>query len=339
MRSEFGKYFAGMFAKLRRYAPIANAVKAAESWWLICRQSRVYRRYFKFFRAIDTSWQLAMESVSASALAGGPSARPGWVGSAALHLLVVAIALLMWAAQLHTSVQSPSFVPVDLVALTQDTNVLSASPPAPMIEPVAQITPVPTSMLNVQIPSLPQIDTSSEPSPPQAAVSQSALDKQPATASQASRQPESHDPIASSEPLRRLPQDVVPGSSMPLDAHAANRLVQGAGARTSMTADFMALLQSQIEACWTPPVTAPRPEQYAVDFKLSLNLDGSLARAPELAGTSAATAAHDPFVRAAAEAARQAIYSCAPFKLPADRYSQWREIDLFHFDPSALVQR
>jgi hypothetical protein len=56
-----------------------------------------------------------------------------------------------------------------------------------------------------------------------------------------------------------------------------------------------------------------------------------------LAGDSATTAARDPYVRAAAEAARRAIYTCAPFKLPADRYAQWREINPFHFDPSQMA--
>ena len=82
---------------------------------------------------------------------------------------------------------------------------------------------------------------------------------------------------------------------------------------------------------------APHPEQLVVDFDLFLNPDGSVAQAPQLTGDYAAVAARDPYVKAAADAARRAIYTCAPYKLPADRYAQWREIDPFHFDPSQML--
>ena len=36
---------------------------------------------------------------------------------------------------------------------------------------------------------------------------------------------------------------------------------------------------------------------------------------------------------AAGIAARNAIYQCQPYKLPADRYPQWRQINPMRFDP------
>jgi hypothetical protein len=70
---------------------------------------------------------------------------------------------------------------------------------------------------------------------------------------------------------------------------------------------------------------------------LFLNPDGSVARPPQLVGDSAANAAGNPYTRAAAEAARRAIYECAPYKLPANRYDQWKEINPFHFDPRQMM--
>ena len=31
--------------------------------------------------------------------------------------------------------------------------------------------------------------------------------------------------------------------------------------------------------------------------------------------------------------------TCQPYKLPADRYNQWREIDPLHFDPRQMLGR
>ena len=105
----------------------------------------------------------------------------------------------------------------------------------------------------------------------------------------------------------------------------------------AMVADLQDSLRSQISQCWSPPVGAPHPDELVVEFDLLLNQDGSVAQPPQLTATSQAAAASNPYTRAAAEAARRAIYECAPYKLPADRYSQWHEINPFHFDPSQMM--
>jgi hypothetical protein len=99
-----------------------------------------------------------------------------------------------------------------------------------------------------------------------------------------------------------------------------------------MTADLVDALRSQIAQCWSPPTGAPNPQDLVVDFDLVLNPDGTIAQPPQ----SAAAQSRNPYTRAAAEAARRAIYSCEPYKLPADRYSQWREINPFRFDPRQM---
>ena len=45
----------------------------------------------------------------------------------------------------------------------------------------------------------------------------------------------------------------------------------------------------------------------------------------------------NPYTRAAAEAASRAIYQCAPYKLPAERYSEWQEINPLRFDPRQMM--
>jgi hypothetical protein len=47
--------------------------------------------------------------------------------------------------------------------------------------------------------------------------------------------------------------------------------------------------------------------------------------------------AGNSYTRAASEAARRAIYQCQPYRLPADRYNQWREINPLRFDPRQMM--
>ena len=104
----------------------------------------------------------------------------------------------------------------------------------------------------------------------------------------------------------------------------------------AMTMDLEDALRNQIAPCWSPPVGAANGAQLIVNFELSLNPDGSVARPPQLDADSAAAVAGNSYTRAAKDAALRAIYKCAPYKLPADRYDQWREIT-FHFDPRQMM--
>jgi hypothetical protein len=103
--------------------------------------------------------------------------------------------------------------------------------------------------------------------------------------------------------------------------------------RNEKPVDLANALRTQLVWCWNPPMGAPHPEDLVVDFDLLLNEDGSVAQLPQLIGDSKAAAANNPYTRAAAVAAREAILRCAPYKLPRNRYSEWREIKPLHFDP------
>jgi hypothetical protein len=127
-----------------------------------------------------------------------------------------------------------------------------------------------------------------------------------------------------------------PKSAAP-NAKVAKRAIKGFGAQDAATADLQTALASQIMACWSPPVGAPNANDLVVDFDLFLNQDGSVAQPPQLTGNSPADVARNPYTRAAAEAARRAIYTCAPYKLPANRYGDWQEINPFHFDPRQMM--
>jgi len=76
-----------------------------------------------------------------------------------------------------------------------------------------------------------------------------------------------------------------------------------------------------------------------VAFILFLKPDGAVARLPQLTGDSLARARSNPNTKAAADAALRAILTCAPYKLPADRYSEWQEINPLRFDASQVLGR
>lgn len=120
------------------------------------------------------------------------------------------------------------------------------------------------------------------------------------------------------------------------NARVANKTIKAFGPQDAMTADLQDSLRSQIQQCWSPPVGAPHPEELVVEFELFLKPDGSVAQPPQLSAQSQSAVSRDSFTRAAAEAARRAIYTCAPYKLPQDRYGQWQDITLT-FDPRQMV--
>jgi hypothetical protein len=125
-------------------------------------------------------------------------------------------------------------------------------------------------------------------------------------------------------------------AKVPKNAKPGERIIQGAGNQSLATADLADALKSQIYRCWNPPVGAPNANDLVVDFDLQLNADGTVLGRPQLSGNSAA-AMGNPYTRAAAEAASRAIYQCAPYNLPAKRYSEWREINPLRFDPREMM--
>jgi hypothetical protein len=131
--------------------------------------------------------------------------------------------------------------------------------------------------------------------------------------------------------LALLDKRAATASSAP-NAKTGPRNIKGYGAQNAMTMDLVDRLRSQIAQCWSPPVGAPQVADLIVDFDVVLNTDGSVSRA-----TSDALTSSNPSTKAAASAAQRAIYTCSPYSLPADRYTQWREINPFHFDPRQMM--
>lgn len=220
-----------------------------------------------------------------------------------LHAGLIAVLFVSFSKKLDIPSEAVSVVPVDLVTVADKTNVAPTVKQEEIKPPeVKDVEPAPT----------PDI------APPQFEVAPDAKPK-----------PEKK---TDAEKFDINDIEKLLAKKKPANAKVAQRTIQGVGAGTAMTADLISILQSEINRCWSVPDVGPHPERLIVKFHLYLARDGNVAQAPQLMPETVAAVAGDPFMRAAAEAARRAIYACAPYRLPADRYAQWRDI-VFTFDP------
>lgn len=255
------------------------------------------------------------------------------MGSLVLHGGIVAATLLFTVSHtLEIADQSPPVIPVDVVTIAQKTNIRATTRREPKIAP----TPTPPVPKAMPTPPVPQPRAEPAPVPEKIPVPKAEPLEKPKPAPVIPRvQPK---PAPKEEQQKNFDVDkvlallnkVAPSQAAAPNAPAGTKTVRGFGAQNAMTADLQDALRSQVEPCWSPPVGSPHP--VVVHFKVFLNPDGSVAQPPQLLATSS-----DPYFHAAAEAARRAIYTCAPYKLPADRYGEWREIDDFRFDPSQMM--
>jgi hypothetical protein len=259
------------------------------------------------------------------------TAPVGVIFAVVLHAVVIVATLFTWS---HTTLdiddQAAPIVPVDLVTLGAKTNI------APMVK---QQPKEPPKQEDVQPPApekaqaAPAAPEEAAPPPPDASAAAVLAKPVPQVVPKTKPQPDQKKDKFDINNIVALLDKRAPAASSAPDAKTGLRNIKGFGAQNAMTMDLVDSLRNQIAQCWSPPVGAPHPEQLIVSFELFLNQDGSVAQPPQLTGSSSSP---DAFGRAAEDAARRAIYTCAPYRLPADRYSQWRDITL-KFDPRMMV--
>ena len=240
-----------------------------------------------------------------------------------LHAALIGATYFTWSRMLDASPESHS-VPVDLITITEKTNVAAMAPPPPPTPPKIEA-PQPTAEAP-PLPQFQQVEPAPEPPLPKFKIKPEKVEE-PKKPAQPTQKQTSQDFAALLNKLAATPKT-------PPNAKVGPRVVQGIGDANAMTADLADALKSQIYHCWSPPVGAPNAADLVVDFDLALNPDGTAGRV-----TSDAMSSGNPYTRAAAEAARRAIFQCQPYKLPQDRYSQWREINPLRFDPRQMMNQ
>lgn len=248
----------------------------------------------------------------------------GVLASTLFHALIVA-AMFFTIQRNFDTPEDSNVVPVDLVTIADVTNVAAQAPPQPEMEkieiPPAPLEPPPEPQMQAVEPApeppMPQFDIQKEvkpvekPAPPKKTAAQNfdaLLNKL----------------TAAEKPVR--------------NAKPAERVIPGIGSGNAMTANIADALKSQIYRCWSPPTGAPDARDLVADFVLNLNPDGTVGALRMTPGTQVA-ASGNAYTRAASEAASRAIYQCQPYRLPADRYNVWREINPLRFDPRQMMQQ
>ena len=254
--------------------------------------------------------------------ARGP--RAGLAVSLLLHAALISATYLTWSRMVNGSEVSHA-VPVDLITVTRVTNIAAMAPPPPPTPPKIEV-PVP----QMEAPALPQfndVEPAPEPPMPQFKIQpEKKAEQQNAETKQKQN----------SQDFAALLNKLTAPAKTPPNVKVGPRTIQGIGAANAMTADLADALKSQIYQCWSPPVGAPNANDLVVDFDLRLNPDGTVAAASSPALSNANP---NPYNRAAASAGEAAIFKCQPYKLPADRYSQWSEINPLRFDPRQMMNQ
>jgi hypothetical protein len=254
--------------------------------------------------------------------ARGP--RFGVALSALFHGLIFAAAFLTFQRSFNTP-EDTHVVPVDLVTIADQTNVAAQAPPAPEPEKIDR---PPPALEAPPVPQMQEVEPAPEPDIPKFDIAKEEKPK----------------PVEKPQPTRKeMQQDfnallnkLTTPEKQVKTAKAGPRVIPGVGTGNLMTADIADALRSQIYRCWSPPTGAPDARDLIVDYDLNLNPDGTVGRLQMTPGTAAA-AAGNGYTRAAAEAASRAIYQCQPYRLPADRFAQWREINPLRFDPRQMM--
>ncbi|MGC6484475.1 MAG: hypothetical protein ACON4P_02295 [Candidatus Puniceispirillales bacterium] len=95
------------------------------------------------------------------------------------------------------------------------------------------------------------------------------------------------------------------------------------------------LLRNHIGKNWSPPPGAAGADALIIDIIVRLN---SQAEVQHVEIVDTARFKNDDTFRAAANAARRAIFDSSPLPLPLDEFDQWKELR-FKFDPRFITRR
>jgi hypothetical protein len=226
--------------------------------------------------------------------------RLGVIASVLLHLGLVAALFVSFTKKLDIVDQSTPIVPVDLVTVADRTNITPMAAPEPPPEP-QMVTPAPLPEM-----ALPKVEI--------------AADKKPAAKKEENKF--NIDDIFAN--LKKQP---------PKNAKPGPRTLQGVGDETALAADLNSFLASQIYRCWSPPVGVVNAGSLIVVYEVFMNKDGTVSERPKLLSQEGGLNTPRD---AANQAAMRAIYQCQPYKLPANRYNEWRHFS-FSFNPLTLA--
>lgn len=97
-----------------------------------------------------------------------------------------------------------------------------------------------------------------------------------------------------------------------------------------MSANEIDAFIAQISRCWAPPIGGLGSDAIVVKLHIELNENGMLARPPQVANNDSS-----PFFMPAADSAVRAVLQCQPYRMPPEKFAQWRDL-MLNFDPREM---
>ncbi len=94
-------------------------------------------------------------------------------------------------------------------------------------------------------------------------------------------------------------------------------------------------LKAQIFGCWSIPLGLPYDENLLVRIKLNLNPDGSVTKT-EILDHARMNKPGQGFYKVLAESALRAVRLCQPLRVPSSGYERWKELQL-NFDAREML--
>jgi hypothetical protein len=105
---------------------------------------------------------------------------------------------------------------------------------------------------------------------------------------------------------------------------------------TGLTLSEEDALRAQIFGCWSVPLGLPYNEDLLVRIRLNLKKDGTITKS-EILDHQRMNRPGQKFYKVLAESALRAVRLCQPLKVPPTGYDKWKEIQL-NFNPTEMLK-
>ncbi len=293
--------------------------------------------------------------------------RIGAFFSAAFHIAIIALAMTTFATGGRFNVELPPNIPVEILEISDVTNIsaaVEAEPEdiveeiieevVPEVTPQAVAEPEPEPVADIVEPEFSPFE---EPEAEVAEVEPEPTPPPPAARPRPRPQPAPRreenfladldlDALIDRTPREQQETVVDPTAAIgdETQVEVAERSRSAVGLGTGLTISEMDALNSVISDCWNIPAGARDAENLRIELRVFFARDGSVQRTEIL---NRARYNSDTFYRAATDSAVRAVERCengtnydgSPrrgYNLPRDRYEDWRSVRLT-FDPSQAL--
>jgi len=124
-----------------------------------------------------------------------------------------------------------------------------------------------------------------------------------------------------------------------LTEKTSNKLTQSSQKNsfaTGLTLSQEDALRAQIFGCWSIPLGLPYDDKLLVRIKLKLKKDGTILKS-EILDHERMNRPDQKFYKILAESALRAVRICQPLKVPPTGYEKWKDLQL-NFDPTEMLK-